>query len=157
MIASQANSRRWQRHPVELPVRILPCSRLPATPAVGRSTRLSQGGMALFAGVEMEPEDLIEVEFLIPNPVRVMAAVRNRRGHSFGLEFLTSPAQPGALPKIRTAAILASSANGAGKRHVADSLAMRKLLAALDRKLQERARLKREIDALLAAGPLLAE
>jgi PilZ domain len=100
MIAPDANTRRWQRYPVELPVRIFPCSRLPATAVVGRGTRLSEGGMALYAGVEMEPDDLIEIEFPTPNPVRVMAAVRNRSGHSFGLEFLAWAEQPAGLPVI---------------------------------------------------------
>ena len=100
MIASDANIRRWQRHPVELPVRIFPCSRLPAIAVIGRGTRLSQGGMALYAGVDMEPDDLIEIEFPTPNPVRVMAAVRNRSGQSFGLEFLAWAEQPDGLPVI---------------------------------------------------------
>ena len=72
MIASHTNIRRWQRHPVEMPVRILPCSRLPASAVSGRGTGLSQGGMALYAGVDLEPDDLIEVEFPTPHPMRVM-------------------------------------------------------------------------------------
>ena len=36
----------------------------------------------------MERDDLIEVEFLIPNPVKVMATVRSRSGYYFGLAFL---------------------------------------------------------------------
>ena len=48
----------------------------------------------------MQPDDLIEIEFPTPSPVRVMAAVRNRSGYSFGLEFLAVPGHPGALPGI---------------------------------------------------------
>ncbi|PYX36283.1 MAG: hypothetical protein DMG73_07685 [Acidobacteria bacterium] len=88
MIASHTNTRRWQRYPVDLPVRILPCSRLPAIAVTGRGTELSQCGMALYAGVDLEPDDLMEVEFLIPDSLRVMAIVRNRDGYYFGLEFL---------------------------------------------------------------------
>jgi hypothetical protein len=88
MTTSHTNIRRWQRYPVDLPVRILPCSRLPAIAVTGRGTELSQGGMALYTGVDMEPDDLMEVEFLSPHPFKVMATVRNRSGHHFGLEFL---------------------------------------------------------------------
>jgi hypothetical protein len=70
-----------------LRVSILPCSRLPAIAVTGRGTGLSQGGMALHAGVDMELGDLIEIEFPTPHPVKVMATVRNRNGRYFGLEF----------------------------------------------------------------------
>jgi hypothetical protein len=154
MIPSHANIRRWQRHPVELPVRIFPCSRLPATSVVGRGTGLSQGGMALYAGVDMEPDDLIEIEFPTPNPVRVMAAVRNRSGQRFGLEFLALPGQPNRLPKNRPAALPRLLA---GSKDTADLPSLKKVLAALDRKLAEIARVQREIDALLVAFPMLSE
>lgn len=157
MTGSHANIRRWQRHPVELPVRILPCSRLPATAVAGRGTGLSQGGMALDARVDMEPDDLIEVEFPTPHPVRVMATVRNRNGHRFGLEFLAVPGQPGSLPKNRTAAPPKPLARVAGNGDVADPPSVKKVLAALDQKLLEIARVQSEIDALLIAAPLLAE
>lgn len=157
MTASHANIRRWQRHPVELPVRILPCSRLPATAVGGRGTGLSQGGMALDAGVDMEPGDLIEVEFPTPYPVRVMAAVRNRRGHRFGLEFLALPGQPGGLPRNRTAALPEPLARTVGNGDVAARSSVKKVLALLDQKLLEIARVQREIDALLIAVPLLSD
>lgn len=51
MTASHTNTRRWQRYPEDLRVRILPCSRLPAIAVTGRGTGLSQGGMALHAEV----------------------------------------------------------------------------------------------------------
>ena len=158
MSASHTNIRRWQRHPVEMPVRILPCSRLPAISVPGRGTGLSQGGMALYAGVDMEPDDLLEIEFPTPKPVRVMATVRNRTGHRFGLEFLAIPGQSLGLAKNRTATTLPESlARIAGNGDVADLSSVKKVLAVLDRKLLEKARLQSEIDALLIAAPLLAE
>jgi hypothetical protein len=87
-VTSIQNSRRWRRYPVDLPVRILPCSRLPAVAMTGRGTELSQNGMALYAGADMELGDLLEVEFLIPHPLRVIATVRSRSGCHFGLQFL---------------------------------------------------------------------
>ena len=87
-MTSTSITRRWRRYPLDLPVRILFCSRLPAIAVIGRATVLSQGGMALFTGVDMELNDLIEVEFLIPQPLKVMATVRSRCGYHFGLAFL---------------------------------------------------------------------
>ena len=156
MTAAQANIRRWQRHPVELPVRILPCSRLPASAVPGRGTGLSQGGMALYAGVDLETDDLIEVEFPTQHPVRVLATVRNRIGHRFGLEFLALHGQLEDLPKSR-AALPEPLATIAGNGDVANPPSVTKVLAALDRKLLEIARVQREIDDLLIAASLLAE
>jgi PilZ domain len=88
MTTSRRNTRRWKRYQVELPVRILPCSRLPAIAVTGLGTGFNQGGMALHIGVDMEPDDLIEVEFPTSHPLKVMATVRYRSGNYFGLEFL---------------------------------------------------------------------
>jgi hypothetical protein len=88
MTSSHTSTRRWRRYPLDLPVRILPCSRLPALALAGRATVLSQAGMALYAGADMEINDLIEVEFLIPQPLKVMAIIRSRSGYRFGLAFL---------------------------------------------------------------------
>jgi hypothetical protein len=54
VISSHANTRLWRRFPVDLPVRILPCSRFPAVARTGRGTELSRNGMALYAGVDIE-------------------------------------------------------------------------------------------------------
>jgi hypothetical protein len=86
--SSHAKTRRWRRFPVDLPVRVLPCSRLPAVAMTGRGTELSRNGMALHAGVDIELDDLLEVEFLIPHPLKVLATVRSRSGYYFGLQFL---------------------------------------------------------------------
>jgi len=158
MTTSQANTRRWQRYPEELRVRILPCSRLPAIAVPGRGARLSQGGMALQAGVDMELDDLVEIEFPTPHPVRVMAAVRNRNGRCFGLEFLARlQGQTGGVPKNRPPALLEPHAKVAGSVKIADPALVEKVFAALDRKLLEIARVRREIEALIVAAPLLAE
>jgi hypothetical protein len=73
---------------VDLPVRILPCSRLPALTSIGRGTELSRSGMGVYAEIDLELDDLLEVEFLIPRPLKVMATVRSRSGYYFGLAFL---------------------------------------------------------------------
>jgi hypothetical protein len=158
MTTSHRNTRRWPRYPVDLPVRILPCSRLPATAVTGRGTELSQGGMALYTGVDMEPDDLMEVEFLTPHPLKFMATVRNRSGHYFGLEFLARLSrQASGLPKNRPPALPRPPAKIARNENIIDSPLVKKVFAALDRKSLEITRVQREIDALLMVAPLLAE
>jgi hypothetical protein len=158
MNTSATNTRRWKRHPVDLPVRILPCSRLPVIAMTGRGTELSRGGMALYAGVDLEPDDLIEVEFMVPDPLRVMATVRNRSGYYFGLQFLAIlPGQASGLPKNRPPALPKPPAKIAGNENITDAPLIKKVFAALYRKSLEIKRVQREIDALLTAAALLAE
>ncbi len=45
--------------------------------------------MALYVGIQLEPGDLMEVEFETPHCVRVAGIVRSKVGYCFGLEFLT--------------------------------------------------------------------
>ena len=157
MTASHTNTRRWQRYPEELRVRVLPCSRLPAIAVTGRGTGLSQGGMAIH-GVDMELDDLVEIEFPTPHPVKVMATVRNRNGRYFGLEFLARlHGQTGGLPKNRPPALPEPHAKIADNVKITDPALVKKIFAALDRKLLEITRVRREIEALIIAAPLLAE
>src|SRR6266550_3026820 len=159
MSTPATNTRRWQRHPtMDLPVRILPCGRLPAIAMTGRGTELSHGGMALHTGIDLEPEDLIEVEFLVPDPLRVMATVRNRSGDHFGLEFLAVlPAQASGLPKNPPPALPKPPAKIAGNENITEAPSIKKVFAALHRKSVEIRSVQREIDALLTAAVLLAE
>ena len=65
----------------------------------GRLTEISKGGLALCAGLNLQPGDPIEVE--LPSPYsRVKGTVRSRDGYCFGVEFLTSlsrrPVRPAA-------------------------------------------------------------
>ena len=158
MTASHTNTRRWQRYSHELRVSILPCSRLPAIAVTGRGTGLNQGGMALHAGVDMELDDLVEIEFPTPHPVKVMATVRNRSGGYFGLEFLARlPGQASGLPKNRPPAPPKPHAKPADNVKIADPALVERIFAALDRKLLEVAHVRREIEALIIAAPLLGE
>lgn len=72
----------------------------------GRGTEISEGGMALYAGIPLELGDVMEIEFQTDRK-RIPAVVRNRSGYFFGLEFLTPleadderPALP-AIPQSR--------------------------------------------------------
>jgi hypothetical protein len=82
-------SRRWPRHQVKLPVRIIAASDASKIAVPGLTTEISRGGMALYGGVPLQPGDLMEVEFETFNRLRIAGAVRDRNGYCFGLEFLT--------------------------------------------------------------------
>jgi PilZ domain len=83
-----ANTRRWPRHPVKLPVRIITANDVSEIAVPGLTTEISRGGMVLYGGVPLQPGDLMEVEFQTSNRLRVAASIRDRNGYCFGLEFL---------------------------------------------------------------------
>ena len=85
---SSSNSRRWPRLPVDIPVRVVTAKGFSTTVVPGRGTELSEGGMVLYAGILLNPGDLLEVEFDTPVHSRLTAIVRSRTGFCFGLEFI---------------------------------------------------------------------
>jgi len=85
-----ANTRRWPRHQVKIPVRIITINDEVSRIAIpGLTTEISRGGMSLYGGVSLKPGDLMEVEFQTPGFPRVAGAIRDRNGYCFGLEFAT--------------------------------------------------------------------
>lgn len=50
--------------------------------------------MELYGGVNLQPGELMEVEFQIADKIRVGGVVRNRSGFCFGLEFRTPWTDP---------------------------------------------------------------
>jgi PilZ domain len=88
MSVNSANTRRWQRYQIDLPVRVIFHSRMLNLDVPGRGTELSQGGMSLYAGLPLQPGDPVEVQFQTPSNLRVAGIIRNRTGYWFGLEFL---------------------------------------------------------------------
>src|SRR5271170_3565410 len=88
MAPAPANTRRWQRHQVKLPVRIIAPNDTSEITVPGLTTEISQGGMALYGGVPLQPGDLMAVEFQTSSRLRVAALIRDRYGYCFGLEFL---------------------------------------------------------------------
>ncbi len=61
----------------------------------GRGTEMSEGGMLLYAGILLNPGDMLELEFntpshsrMTPSHSRMTAVVRYRNGYCFGLEFV---------------------------------------------------------------------
>jgi hypothetical protein len=57
------NTRRWPRHQVILPVRIVALNRCPTTPALARGSAISRAGMALHARFAASLGDLLQLQF----------------------------------------------------------------------------------------------
>jgi hypothetical protein len=70
----------------------------------GLVCELSRSGMELYGGVNLQPGDLVEVEFQIASRISVDGIVCNRSGFCFGLEFRTvrteAPAPPDTLESL---------------------------------------------------------
>jgi PilZ domain-containing protein len=88
-MAEPNKTRRWDRLPVDLPVRVVTSKGFSSTVVEGRGTEMSEGGMTLYAGILLNPGDLLELEFDTPTHSRVPAIVRSKNGFCFGLEFIT--------------------------------------------------------------------
>ena len=86
---SPTHRRRWTRQIADLPVRVLYTRPEGEVAVAGRGTEISEGGMALYAGIPLELGDVMEIEFQMPDSKRIPAVIRNRSGYYFGLEFLT--------------------------------------------------------------------
>jgi hypothetical protein len=82
-------TRRWERMPVDMPVRVVTSKGFSTTVVEGRGTEMSEGGMTLYAGILLNPGDLLEVEFDTPTHSHMTAIVRSKNGFCFGLEFIT--------------------------------------------------------------------
>ena len=81
--------RRWTRHQLDVPIRVIVHLEDKSRVISGRGKEISEGGMAVFAGVELRVGDKIEIEFTPPYgmPIRVQGIVRNRHGYCYGVEF----------------------------------------------------------------------
>lgn len=101
------NTRIWPRYHVRLPVLISADSDSSKIAVPGLACEISQRGMALYGGIDLQPGDLMEVQFQNSGKVRVAGVIRNRSGFCFGLEFLdlmtTTEAMSGMLEPASTA------------------------------------------------------
>ncbi len=88
------NTRRYRRFKLDVPVRVVVHTEDKTRIIDGRGNELNEGGIAVQAGVELEVNDNVEVEFTPPygEPIRARAVVRNRNGYRYGLEFLAETA-----------------------------------------------------------------
>ena len=82
--------RRWQRYRLNLPIRLIVTRDEDTRIVDGRANDISEGGMLIFAGMELRNDDRVQVEFTPPyssDPVRAPGIVRHRRGYNYGVEF----------------------------------------------------------------------
>jgi len=87
-----ATPRRWSRYKIQVPVTVIVRRDHKTTFISGRGSDLNEGGIAVFAGTELRIGETIEISFTPPYrglPLKARTVVRNRRGYTYGMEFLT--------------------------------------------------------------------
>ena len=87
---SFATERRWPRFRLDVPVRVVAHREGKTLIVNGRGNEVSEGGLAIFVGMEARLTERLWVEFTPPyssEPLRVPAVVRNRSGYRYGVEF----------------------------------------------------------------------
>ncbi|HKD78160.1 MAG TPA: PilZ domain-containing protein [Candidatus Angelobacter sp.] len=83
--------RRWQRYRLNIPIRLIYSHEGNTKIMSGRGNDVSEGGVLVFAGMELKAGDEVAIEFTPPfsaGPVRAKGIVRHRRGYNYGIEFL---------------------------------------------------------------------
>ncbi len=83
--------RRWQRYRLNLPIRLVVPREESTRISEGRAADVSEGGMLVFAGIELKADDRVFIEFTPPyssTPLRAPGVVRHRRGYNYGIEFM---------------------------------------------------------------------
>jgi hypothetical protein len=152
------STRRWPRHRVDLPVRIIALNGILTTPVPARGSEISRAGMALQAPVALKPGDLMQLQFPTSTPSRVNAVVRNRAGEYLGLEFLTQlPPDTEARDRSRVLANSVLDDSPELPKSVPGTCKPWALYAGLRRKQEELKKVQKEIEALNLAILLLAE
>ena len=158
MMPTPLNTRRWPRHQVVLPVRIVALNRCTTTPALARGSAISRAGMALHVRIAATLGDLLQLQFPTSPPTAITAVVRNRTGDYLGVEFLAHPPMPS--EETDRSKLLRSSVLGGSpelRQSVRVSSNPQTVFAALRRKQQELRHVRREIEALNIAILLLAD
>jgi hypothetical protein len=104
--------RRWQRYRLNVPLRLIVARDDGTRIAEGRASDISEGGLLIFAGIELRGGDNLLVEFTPPYssaPVRAPGIVRHRRGYNYGVEFRSeSPTDQEQTAKFRSLVQLAA-------------------------------------------------
>ena len=81
--------RRWTRLHVDMPIRVLARKRDCLYIVNGRGTEVSEDAVTLYAALELDIGDRVEIEFTDPDsgpPLRIRAVVRKREGYAYGLQ-----------------------------------------------------------------------
>jgi PilZ domain len=85
------DERRWDRRLVDVPIRIVADDLTGTGVILGRGTKISEGGICLFAAANLAIGAQIDVELVASDcgtPVRVGGIVRNRLVYLYGVEFV---------------------------------------------------------------------
>ena len=88
--------RRWPRQKIDVPIRLVLHGYNQTFLVEGCGNDLSEGGMLVFAGLQLPVGREVEVEFQLPQagePVRVPATIRDRDRYFYGLEFTIANAE----------------------------------------------------------------
>jgi|SRR5581483_8606104 hypothetical protein len=94
------NTRRSPRYDARLPVLIGTQNKPAKSPIPGLACEISQRGMALYGGIDLQPGDIMDIEFQTPGKLRLTGVVRNRSGFCFGLEFVQQASSGAALAGV---------------------------------------------------------
>lgn len=92
-----SSERRWQRYHFDVPIRLVSENGDHVSVAEGRGTELNEGGLGLYAGIELEIGDRVEVELTVPFyslSLKLQGVVRNRpgNGYYYGIQFVGTDA-----------------------------------------------------------------
>ena len=88
---SYLSKRRSVRYKLDVPLRVILHKEDATLLRDGRGTELSETGMCVMVGMELNLGIELEIEFTLPfsgEPIRVAGAVRNRDGYRYGCEFI---------------------------------------------------------------------
>jgi hypothetical protein len=106
--------RRWQRFRLNLPVRLIVSRDNNTRITEGRANDISDGGLLIFAGLELRLGDGVFVEFTPPfsgEAVRARGIVRHRRGYNYGVQFHSEhPSEEDQIKKFRNLLSMAAGA-----------------------------------------------
>lgn len=86
-----SKARRYPRYKLDIPVRVIVNKEDKVKLVHGRGNELNEGGLTVFAGIELTVGEEIAVEYTPAysgTPIRARAVVRDRRGYKYGLELL---------------------------------------------------------------------
>lgn len=85
----KAAERQWPRFKVDFSVKIVAGTGV-KTIVQGRAQDLSEGGLGLYASIEFQEGQQVQIEFTPPfsrRLIEAVAIVRDREGYRYGLEF----------------------------------------------------------------------
>ena len=82
--------RRWKRYRVEMRLKVFLMKEGPQKFTFAQGSDISEGGLAAYIPLDLNPGESVEVEFIFPyskTSVRVVADVRNKNGFRYGMEY----------------------------------------------------------------------